>query len=405
MLRMKITTAVFYYISQLYYVCAIVKIQQRQLEFTKHELIFGHESFKDGKLTYAVCKSNVTSNEKLCIVTREKEPFSNNTLSCNVTLKILAMKSNDREIEESIGLVPFAGDKAILYVVQKYRRTKVKFNTIQFHGCNVIETHITVSKFVFSKYNIMVIPYSNSYDVVYPSTSKGFQKITINLNGERINGPIDLGYFLWLVHFPYILPISQKSRRKGFVYLSFVLDSDCPDGYNLNVWKPDGSGKIIGRHTIALRSLKATEHDLVSICHDDGNYSLNFVKCTQYDIDGNLKFQTDSIGTQYESILFIYNAPGGGLFLFSGKSKNETEDIDFFIAKLDPAGKNNGFVSIGKIKLKAEALVTSFYKIGDSEYCISLVDYNAFGMTCLGRSNPYYIDQTIGCFNDSDFSI
>lgn len=243
MTRMKIIIVVLCYISQLYFIYATVKVQQRQLDFGEQEIIFGHESFVEGKLTYAVCTNNKTSNEKICKVIREKSPLSNDTFSCNVTLQVLTKKDNGTKFAEQFGIVPFGKDKAVLYVIQKNKRMKSRLNTIQFNGCKVFETNITVSNLVHSKYHIVIVPYNNSYDVVYPSMWKGFLKTTIKSNGERTHRPVGFSYEIYLAHFPYILPVSYRSRSKGLVYLT--LDWIIRDDYDLHLMKPNGQSNQI----------------------------------------------------------------------------------------------------------------------------------------------------------------
>lgn len=148
--------------------------------------------------------------------------------------------------------------------------------------------------------------------------------------------------------------------------------------------------------------MKSVNDDLIGICHDF-NDTYNLARCTQYDIDGKLLFEADMIGHKNETIAFIHNVPGGGLYLFGGKPMVDKGSIDFFLGKLDPVRNSNGYISLGELNFTAKALAISFYKSGDTEHCISVADYNALGMNNENTTNPYYIYQTVHCFSDSDF--
>lgn len=165
--------------------------------------------------------------------------------------------------------------------------------------------------------------------------------------------------------------------------------------------------KSLGTHKAYYPTVKSTAHDLIGVCFTKDPTNLTF-NCVQYDADGNLKFKTDAVYTgNNAAVVFAYNLPKGGFYVFAGKCQKTTcelDEVDFFVVKIDSTGKKVGSFDVGKLKIdsviKGIKVVPALYVNKNNEYCISIATYKSSES---GFHDKGYISSTAYCFTDADF--
>lgn len=205
-----------------------VKIQSRTLQFPGKELIFGSESYEDGKLTYAICDKIGESSERKCKLLREKVSYSNDTYVCDVTLKLDHRQGVSGADEDQISVIPFGKNKAIVRQSEKGENANVKISTINLEDCKVTDNEISVTNPLQNPlYSVSITPFENSYDVVYKNSDtcgmKGHCKISVDAFGKIVDGPANTTQaMVFLTYFPYVAAIDPKSPEKGTFHIEFV---------------------------------------------------------------------------------------------------------------------------------------------------------------------------------------
>lgn len=236
---MKFIAIVFLCASQVYETNAAV--QHKVLNYPGQEVIGSYEAFKDGNLTYLVCRTNNIINGKNCKIIRENTSLSNNNKTCDVTLKLVDQKGNRRKNSARMKVVSLKGNNAVIYRIVGEINATIQIYTIDLNTCKTVELDLEVKNTETPIRKLVIVAYDKSYDVIYPTTYNRFDKVSIDIKGEKIGGPVNvINSSLLQKHHPPILPVSSKTSDKGFTFLYCDEEKSNSDDCNLMVYKPNG---------------------------------------------------------------------------------------------------------------------------------------------------------------------
>lgn len=143
-------------------------------------------------------------------------------------------------------------------------------------------------------------------------------------------------------------------------------------------------------------------HERLSVCYQSKSHILN---CSQFDLDGQLKFEKTLEFSDDVRSAEIYNLPDGGFMLLTGSCLSgssfscvQKTPNSFIITKIDSTGIKIGSLKISKFRFDGpiDFKDIHFFVNDNNEYCLSHL--------YVKPDEASLMDVTITCFENKNLT-
>ena len=182
-------------------------------------ITFDTNPFLNESITYAACDNFRDQPEIACEIVSDANILESNSKqdSCNILIKSLHQNGT---ISQYVRVVPLGQERTIVMWLDK-EISRFKVGSIHMPSCTMDTPKIEIDNTDdFLTFELLIVPYENSYDVAYKLTKgrKLYKRITVDVLNDRVSKPVR-----WFrgTNRLAVIPVVMNSPVKGHLVIDY----------------------------------------------------------------------------------------------------------------------------------------------------------------------------------------